>query len=127
MASVQISSLICSSARSSIVSIIGCDVRGDKPDGCGRTSVGEKKWKAVEDEVANDNDDSCDPKGGKVALRSVEHEDANEEHDESEDTLESIMEVGDDKHDIFPNSVSSGPSKLAKSIIKKKLTKYIQC
>ena len=89
---------------------------GDKPGGCGKTSVGEKEWKADVDEIANDNDDSCGEIGGKSALMSAE--DVDDERDESENTSELMMDVGDEKCGIFVSSISSGSSMFAKSAVK---------
>ena len=119
MASAQISSLIRSSTGSSIVSIIvGSGGGGDKPGACDKKSIGEEEWNADVDEVANDNDDSIGEIGRKLTLISAEHEDVDEERDESENTLKSMMNVGDERCDIFVNSISSGSSMFAKSAVK---------
>lgn len=90
----------------------------DKLCGCGKTSVGEKEWKADVDEVANGNDDLTDEIGRKVTLTSVEHEDIGEERDKSENTLKLMMAVGNGKYDIFDKLTSSGSSMFAKSSTK---------
>ena len=119
MASAQISSLIRSSTGSSIVSIIvGSGGGGDKPGACDKKSIGEEEWNADVDEVANDNDDSIGEIGRKLTLISVEHEDVDEENDESGNTLKSMMDVDDIKHDIFNKLTSSGSSRFAKSSVK---------
>ena len=113
MAPAFISSLIRASIAPSIAStFIGLGV------GSGKKGVGEKEREADVDAVANDNDDSYGGIGGKVAPMSVEYEDVDEEPDKTENTSESIMDVGDEKRGIFVNSVSSGSPVFVKSAVK---------
>jgi hypothetical protein len=120
MKSLWISSLIRSSIASSLVVsiVIGSSGDGDKPSVCGKTSVGENEWKANVDEFTDEHDDLCGEIGGKVALMSVEPEDVDEERDESENALKSMLNIGAEKHGIFVKAISSGSSTLAKSSVK---------
>ena len=118
MASVQISSLTRSSIESFTVSVVVGSVAGDKLGVCGKKSVGEKERKTDVGEIVNDNDDSCGEIEGKVALTSIDREDADEERDESKNTLKLMMDVSDEKHDTFLKSISSDSSMFPKSSVK---------